>query len=199
MPCCGRNSDQNVVAVKKGRKCVTFLFSCCMFWFILCVILVTVLVFVGKHLLYNTMESDYQGLMTKPASANVSKIGEINYFRLPDDARPYLYNLTILPFLDKDYFEGFVNISLRITNPKSELFLHSKMHTIFSVDFMFENRKSLQILSVTNNNKYEVLVITTKQKIFPGNYSLAIKYRGVLEKSLGGLYKSSYESGNQSR
>lgn len=198
MPCCGQKIDKNAED-KSGKKLVTCAFSCCMFWFVLCVILATVLVFIGKHLISNSVPPTYYYNLAKPISSNIPKIGEPKYIRLPNDTRPSLYNLTLLPYLDKNYFEGFINISLEVTNPKKEIVLHSKKHTVFSVELVSANKKVFQLLSVTENLKYDVLVITPKEKIFPGKYSLTIKFRGILEKTLGGFYKSVYKYGNEWR
>lgn len=180
---------------KKTSNCVTFLCTCCLFWFILSGLLVTALVFIGRHLVTSSMTPGYFYWMNKPSEVNVT---EKNYHRLSRDIRPISYNLTLLPDLDKNYFEGFVNISLKIHHPQSEIVLNSKGQSMFSVVLTQPNR-TYDILSVTENMKFEVLIIKPKEKLFPGNFSLAIKFRGVLEKTLGGLYKSTYRNGNKTR
>lgn len=181
---------------KKNSNCVTFLCTCCLFWFIISGLLVTALVFIGRHLVTSSMTPGYFYWMSKPISeVNVT---EKTYHRLSRDIRPISYNLTLLPYLDKNYFEGFVNITLKIHHPQSEIVLNSKGQSMFSVVLTQPNR-TYDILSVTENMKFEVLIIKPKEKLFPGNFTLAIKFRGMLEKTLGGLYKSTYRNGNKTR
>ncbi|XP_066255526.1 aminopeptidase A-like isoform X1 [Euwallacea similis] len=204
MSCCGKENRGRKHASKREKKdpngssCVTCLCTCCMFWFVICGILVTAIVFVGRHLVSNNVPPGwyFHWISIQPNSSSTS---EKVYLTLPKDIKPTQYNLTLLPFLDKNYFEGFVNISLQVYNPKAQIVLHSKGHTIYSVELVQNYKRTFELMSVTDNMKFEVLIIKPKEKIFPGNYSLAIKFRGVLGKALGGFYKSTYKNGNKTR
>ncbi|XP_030767468.1 glutamyl aminopeptidase-like isoform X2 [Sitophilus oryzae] len=181
-----------------NKKFYMCLCSCCLFWFILCVVLVTALVFIGRHLLHNTIQPRVYYTFKTPV-LDLPESRKLNYKKLPNDTRPILYNITLLPYLDKVYFEGFVNISIDVFNPKRELVVHSKSLTIISVDLVREDVKSLQLLSFTENLEDEVLVITPKEKLFPGRYFVGIKYRGKFDNKTTGLYKSTYEYGYSTR
>ncbi|KAF7269517.1 hypothetical protein GWI33_017458 [Rhynchophorus ferrugineus] len=197
MSCCRKRTDKNADK-KSGNKLVLYFCSCCAFWFILCVVLVTVLVFVGRHLLHNSIPPGVYYVYKQP-SEDRPEIRQSSYKKLPNDTRPSLYDLTLFPHLDKDYFEGFVNISIDVYAPRKELILNSKNLSVSSVTLVRKNARIIQILSVTENLEDEVLVITPKEKVFPGEYFLGLKFSGRFFGKTKGLYRSTYRFENTTR
>ncbi|CAG9823832.1 unnamed protein product [Phaedon cochleariae] len=100
---------------KKSNKTVACLVSCCLFLLIVCGCLITALVFVGKHILYNS-----PNVTTKSVDRNVFSEPQRSYKRLPRDTEPLLYNLTLLPDLPKGLYKGLVNITISVSSHRKD-------------------------------------------------------------------------------
>ncbi|CAG9823833.1 unnamed protein product [Phaedon cochleariae] len=173
---------------KKSNKTVACLVSCCLFLLIVCGCLITALVFVGKHILYNS-----PNVTTKSVDRNVFSEPQRSYKRLPRDTEPLLYNLTLLPDLPKGLYKGLVNITISVSSHRKDVIIHSKNLTISDVSLVTSDLVSFPILTIKENVADEVLVITTRQKIVPGVYYLFIKFEGRMFGKLSGFYRSHYK------
>lgn len=183
--CCASDKPR-----KKTSKTVAVLISCCLFLLIICVCLITVLVFVGKHILYNHPSVYY--VTRKIVPVNSLPVPERSYKRLPNDTKPILYDLTLLPDLTTGEYKGFVNMTVNITAFRKDIIVHSKNLSVAEIAITTRNSKVLQVLSIDENLIDEVLIITTREKITPGIYYLFIKFEGSLKDKLTGFYRSQY-------
>ncbi|XP_023019123.2 aminopeptidase A isoform X2 [Leptinotarsa decemlineata] len=172
---------------KKSSSTVACLVSCCLFLLIVCGCLITALVFVGRHILYNKPNA------TRSYPTHRFSEPQRSYKRLPNDTEPLLYDLTLLPDLTRGLYKGSVNITVSVYGPRRDIIVHSKNLTISEVTLTTNGLKAFSILTIKEQNVDEVLVITTKQKILPGVYYLFIKFEGRLFGKLAGFYRSQYK------
>nr|XP_023019123.1 glutamyl aminopeptidase-like isoform X3 [Leptinotarsa decemlineata] len=172
---------------KKSSSTVACLVSCCLFLLIVCGCLITALVFVGRHILYNKPNA------TRSYPTHRFSEPQRSYKRLPNDTEPLLYDLTLLPDLTRGLYKGSVNITVSVNGPRRDIIVHSKNLTISEVTLTTNGLKAFSILTIKEQDVDEVLVITTKQKILPGVYYLFIKFEGRLFGKLAGFYRSQYK------
>ncbi|KAJ8961758.1 hypothetical protein NQ318_021359 [Aromia moschata] len=180
--CCGAAKPR-----KRPSRTVAVLVSCCLFLLIVCACLLAALVFVGKHILYNHPHARHVARNLQPVGLPTET--ERRFWRLPNDTRPVLYDLTLLPDLAAGEFRGFV------TGHRKDLVLHSKDLSIAEVVVRKEGRV-LQVVDVDESLVGEVVIITTREKIFPGVYYVFIRFGGNLKSRLTGFYQSQYSGSN---
>lgn len=176
---------------KKTSSAVPCLLTCCIFLLIICACLVTALVFIGKHILYTSINASHQNL---PARKISSVYSLKSYKRLPTDTRPLLYDLTLLPDLTRGLYKGFVNITIEIDNTRNDVVIHSKNLTISEITLTDSDNRRLQILIVKEIVEDEIIVITTKKMITPGIYYLFLRFDGLMFGKFRGFYRSQYRT-----
>ncbi|KAJ8979934.1 hypothetical protein NQ317_003676 [Molorchus minor] len=120
-------------------------------------------------------------------------VNERIFWRLPNDTKPMLYNLTLLPDLTTGEFKGSVNITVRVMGFRKDFIVHSKHLYITDIGITSPHR-TLKVINIDENLVDEVLVITTREKIFPGVYYLYIQFGGSLKNGLSGFYQSQYRT-----
>lgn len=180
------NSERTVR--RKSKKTLAVLLSCCLFLTITCACLLTALILIGKHLLYNS-------------SAKILKNNNIKYatkhaiYRLPNTTVPIQYDITLKPYLETGDFKGLLNVTVNITEPRKELVLHSQNLSIDTVELVRANdSKVFHIGNIQENVISQVLVIIPKQIVPPGVYYLFFKYSGNMTNRIVGLYRSQYKN-----
>ncbi|CAH0559336.1 unnamed protein product [Brassicogethes aeneus] len=177
------------MAERKPRKLVTFLASCCVFWFILSACFLTALVLIGRHTLYN---SDIPILTPK-----FSRIVPEKLFRLPNGTRPITYDLYLSPNLSTGHFNGYVNVTINVTSPTNSIVFHSQKLTIVTVKLFSENLgNELKINSVEENSNSQTVNATLNGEIQRGVYFLTVNFSGGLAGRIIGFYRSTYRSEN---
>lgn len=181
---------------KRPSRTVAVLFSCCVCLFVICACLVTVLVFVGRHILFNQPLARHIAKTTPPASVDRLLVPQPRYQRLPRDTRPLLYDLTLLPDLAAGDFEGWVNVTINVTGFRRDLVIHSKNISINEIKLVRSDAKELRVISVNEVQEYDVLIILTREKILPDVYYLFIGFESSLKDKLTGFYKSEYQRSN---
>lgn len=176
----------------RPTKTVAFLLSCCLCLSVICACLVTALVFVGRHILHNqppARRTPGRGVATPPDKLLVAPP---RYRRLPGDARPLSYDLTLLPDLSAGKFDGWVNVTVKVTGFRKDLIVHSKNLTINEVRLLRGDGRHMRVISVNEVQEDEVLIVTTREKIFPDTYYLFLGFEGSLTDRLTGFYRSEY-------
>lgn len=176
---------------KKTSSAVPCLLTCCIFLLIICACLVTALVFIGRHILYTSINASQQNL---PARKISSAYSLKSYKRLPNDTRPLLYDLTLLPDLTRGLYKGYVNITIEIDNTRNDVVIHSRNLTISEIILTSSENKNLHILIVKEIVEDEVIVITTKKMVTPGVYYLFLRFDGRMFGKFNGFYRSQYKT-----
>jgi aminopeptidase N len=106
--------------------------------------------------------------------------------RLPELAVPENYKLTLVPDFDKDNFAGEETIQIHVLKPTSQIVLNST-----EIDFQnatIASAGSTQTAKVTLDKEKEMATLVFDKPIPAGSASLHIKYAGILNNELRGLY-----------
>ncbi|XP_060524768.1 aminopeptidase A isoform X2 [Cylas formicarius] len=200
MSCCGKKSEREGGDGKKSGALVSCLLSCCVFWFIVCASLLAALVFIGRHIEYNSGTGTFAARRHGKAAVGVPDVTRpTRYKRLSNDTRPLAYNLTLAPRLDRGDFDGFVNITVEVAKARDDFVVHGKKLTVTSVEIRRGDGRTLRVVSVTEHLEDEVLVVVAAERITPGVYHVAFKFRGSLVDRITGLYRSSYKADGVTR
>lgn len=180
-------------STKKQRKLITFLLSCCLLLAVFSACLLGALVLVGKHYIYNNNGTEF----IKSSRFRTSLENKI--FRLPKDVRPIHYDITLRPNLKTGTFKGIVNITINITKPRRDIFIHNRALVIKTLNLSYDNNVVVPVLNVNDKKSEQVFQITLKKNAKPRIYYLFIEYSGHLganKSKLSGFYRSSYENKN---
>lgn len=118
-----------------------------------------------------------------------------NAQRLPSTTTPESYKLILTPDLVKNTFSGEEIISVRTSQPASEIVLNA-------VDIDFEevtviSGGSTQKAKVTLDKENEQAKLATVQPIPAGRATIQIKYTGVLNSELRGFYAGKQDDGRK--
>src|SRR5215469_2941932 len=106
--------------------------------------------------------------------------------RLPELATPENYKITLAPDFDKDNFAGEETIQIRVLKPTSEIVLNSAEIEFQSATIT--SGRATQTAKVTLDKTKEMATLVFEKAIQPGAASLHIKYTGILNDELRGLY-----------
>ncbi|CAJ0565178.1 unnamed protein product, partial [Mesorhabditis spiculigera] len=91
-----------------------------------------------------------------------------------------------------DFF-GIVNITLAVDEPQKHIELHSKKLELVAAT-LIEDGGKLRRLSIRFNNTLDRVALSDGNVINKGTHIIQIAYRGVISRSLFGLYRSSYQT-----
>ena len=131
-------------------------------------------------------------------------------YRLPKNIKPYLYELTIKPYIgtnetygDKAFtFEGQMKMHLTCIEPTNQIVFHAYELNILENSLAVLDSNGQQI-SLRGKAEYELkrnfMTLTLDQTCKQNsNYTLGIKYTGLISEELDGFYRSSYTDANGS-
>jgi len=106
--------------------------------------------------------------------------------RLPELAVPENYKLSFAPDFQQDNFEGDETISVRVLKTTSEIVLNSA--EIEFHEASITSGGATQQAKVTLDGKREMATLAFAKPIEPGAAQIHIKYSGILNDELRGLY-----------
>jgi aminopeptidase N len=115
--------------------------------------------------------------------------------RLPELAVPENYKLYFAPDFDKDNFAGEETIQIRVLKPTSQIVLNSA--EIEFEEATISSGGTTQTARVTFDKVKEMATLVFDKKIEPGEASLHIKYAGILNDQLRGLYLGKDKEGRK--
>lgn len=161
------------------------------------VLVIAALVVVGVSTRYlsnpkaeTTDTSDQKSVTDKPSPERPKNV------RLPRSLEPLHYDVQIEPQLFGNFtFLGSVAVTVRCLEDTDSVTLHSKdlnVSDVFLGDAPADKVEEVKTL--------QFLVVHSKEKLVKGhNYTLKMKFQGLLNDDLAGLYRSSYvdASGNK--
>ena len=116
--------------------------------------------------------------------AALSLITSAQAQRLPSNARPTHYALTITPDLKAATFAGEESIDLTLDAPATEITLNAAEITFTSV------RAAGQVAGVSLDDAKEQATFTFEHPLPAGRATLQIRYTGILNDKLRGFYLS---------
>lgn len=108
--------------------------------------------------------------------------------RLPELATPEHYQLTIATDFDKDNFTGDETIDIRIPKPTSKIVLNSA--EIKFAEVTITSAGHTQTAKVAPDEKNEQATLTADSPLAAGPAQIHIRYTGILNGQLRGLYLS---------
>ncbi|KAL6443893.1 hypothetical protein ACFW04_001724 [Cataglyphis niger] len=133
---------------------------------------------------------------------NSSNDSHINY-RLPDNVAPVHYNIKLIPYIEENNFtfDGESSINITIHRTTQNLSLHALELTIDEAATSLLDNDRIVYMPATYNydNITQILVLHFNDELLPGNYTLKMRYVGILNNDLGGFFRISYinEEGNK--
>lgn len=133
-------------------------------------------------------------------SSNNSHV-TINY-RLPDNVAPMHYNIKIIPYIEEGNFtfDGESTINITIRHITQNLSLHTLELTIDEAATSLFDNDGIVYTPATYNYDFitHILVLNFDDELLPGNYTLKMRYVGILHDDLQGFFRISYvnEEGN---
>ncbi|KAH1005675.1 aminopeptidase N [Dendroctonus ponderosae] len=139
--------------------------------------------------------------MKQLAILAVTVISLIEAYRLPTNVMPESYRLEIVaPFGEKNNFdfEGKVWIETSCVTPTNNITLHSKGLEIDKThvrlkDISSKAGKEIKDLKISFNTEHDFLIIAFDQTLTEDHrYEIYIPFKGKLDDSLAGFYRSSY-------
>lgn len=121
---------------------------------------------------------------------------------MPQNLRPFLYELQIRPFIGpiEHYgemsfkFDGEIKIHFKCLIPTNKVVLHFKSLKIENYNLTSEgSNDSLSIQSIEYDKLREFVILNLEQNCTADySYSLFINYTGNISENLYGFYRSSY-------
>ncbi|KAF9203865.1 Aminopeptidase 2 mitochondrial [Haplosporangium sp. Z 27] len=119
---------------------------------------------------------------------------------LPTNVRPTHYDLTLTPDLKNFTFYGQILINLDVNKPTTAITLNSNQLVIISAkltNLALKTESSQDATDITLEKSNETATFTFAQELQPGSTAvLLIIFKGVLNESMNGFYKSSFKDEN---
>ncbi len=116
---------------------------------------------------------------------------ESDPYRLPADATPHRYELTIAPDLDGAEFSGSVAIDLTVHRPTDALTCHAKELSIGEAWVVADGGQRIDAQPTLDPDTDRV-TFALGTTLAPGPAALHVRFDGVLNDKLRGFYRSSY-------
>ena len=108
--------------------------------------------------------------------------------RIPDLATPDHYQLTITPDFGNENFAGDETIQIRLLKPSSSITLNAA--EIKFAEVTIASSGKTQTAQVTSDEKNEMATFTVPEPLAAGPAEIHIRYTGILNGQLRGLYLS---------
>ncbi|WFC99442.1 Aminopeptidase 2 mitochondrial [Malassezia yamatoensis] len=122
-----------------------------------------------------------------------SSVDESKWFRLPSDVRPTHYDLTILSDLDQCRFQGVVKVALEVERGTKQITFNAGKGLELS-DVLVSFEQNNERVSVSQDKEHERATVTLSKDLRPGSsLNLTAGFRGVIDDSMMGFYRSSWE------
>lgn len=134
---------------------------------------------------------------TSPPEA-ISTTGEPfpwNDVRLPDTIIPLRYSIVLHPNLTTLFLRGQMEVILAVEKETNFIVFHGKNVTLTVVMVKDKNMREILTTKILYYPYHQQIYIELKNYLQPGNnYSLALRYEGMVRSDLEGLYLSSYKA-----
>src|ERR1700741_2439883 len=115
--------------------------------------------------------------------------------RLPELAIPDNYQIVLAPDFQKDNFTGDETIRLRVLKPTGQIVLNSA--EIDFKDRSLTSGKTIQKARITRDKEKEMAILNFDEAVPAGPAELRIRYRGIMNNELRGLYLGRDRDGNK--
>uniref|UniRef100_A0A914GSD8 Aminopeptidase n=1 Tax=Globodera rostochiensis TaxID=31243 RepID=A0A914GSD8_GLORO len=115
------------------------------------------------------------------------------FSKLPELAKPSLYQIFLNLNLETCKFKGIEKIYLEITKPTSCLKLHSNKLDVEKASLKLEDGTVLNDLKREFDKKWTLLTVHLPKEVQPQKAELEFAYNGELAGNMQGFYKSTYK------
>ncbi|XP_012262215.2 aminopeptidase N-like [Athalia rosae] len=116
-------------------------------------------------------------------------------YRLPNNTRPTHYEIELIPYIvERNFtFDGAVTIDVTVEEATSTIVLHANKLEIFD-DEVRINGNGVNYVGVnsTYNSTLHFYTIVLPRDLQPGDYSIYVRYTGILPNDMYGFYRSYY-------
>lgn len=114
-----------------------------------------------------------------------------NRYRLPGHVVPHRYDLTIEPDLEAAEFTGHVDIAVTIEEATDEIILNAIELDLGDIALTNDRGQDLSA-TVTYEEDTERARLALSGDAAPGDWTLSIEFRGILNDKLHGFYRSTF-------
>ena len=128
--------------------------------------------------------------MTMLDQEGASESHQIQDYRLPKNVKPSRYEIRLEPDLKAFTFKGEETVSIAVVESTSEIVLNALELEIDSAT-VERSGKSVKA-TVKMEPEKERAHLSLSEALSPGNYTLKIVFRGILNDKLHGFYRSQY-------
>lgn len=131
-----------------------------------------------------------------PVDADSSNDTHVTNYRLPDNVAPMHYNIKLIPYIEEGNFtfDGESAINITIRHVTQNLSLHTLELTIDDAATSLFDKDG--IIRMPTTYSYDlithILVLYFDNELSPGNYTLKMRYVGILHDDLKGFFRVSY-------
>ncbi|EFX80575.1 endoplasmic reticulum aminopeptidase 1-like isoform X2 [Daphnia pulex] len=118
-----------------------------------------------------------------------------NDVRLPDSIVPLRYSVVLHPNLTTLFLRGQMEVVFAVQKETNFIVFHGKDVTLTVVMVKDKNMREILTTRTLYYPYHQQIYIELKNYLLPGNnYSLALRYEGMVRTDLEGLYLSSYKA-----
>ncbi|MGX4644280.1 M1 family metallopeptidase [Massilia sp. SYSU DXS3249] len=114
--------------------------------------------------------------------------------KLPKDVIPLLYDAHLVPNIADDTFSGSQSVEIEVLRPTSRIVLNAANLTIEGAT-LSRAGKGQQTLQPILDEKQETLAFQLDEALAPGRYTLALRFRGQINREGRGLFQVRYKAG----
>ena len=118
----------------------------------------------------------------------------VTFTRLPKNVRPTRYVLTLEPDLVNFTFTGVEQVAVEVVDSTDKIVLNSFQLEITDAAYEPANGSKIASKEVTLDNEEEKATITFPSELKPGNGTLHLAFKGILNDKLKGFYRAKYPS-----
>jgi puromycin-sensitive aminopeptidase len=113
-------------------------------------------------------------------------------YRLPRTVVPSRYDLTLEPDLDAGTFDGSIAVSLEIVEAVTEIVLNANELRLDDAALTAADGRQVEVSKILTDDDAEHATLDLAETAEPGEWTLAISFRGELNPRLTGFYRSTY-------
>ncbi|MBA3364011.1 MAG: M1 family metallopeptidase, partial [Actinobacteria bacterium] len=113
-------------------------------------------------------------------------------YRLPRTVVPSRYDLTLEPDLDTGAFDGAIQITIEVVEPVTEIVLNANELRLDDATLTAADGRTVEVSKIRTDDDAERATLDLAETAEPGEWALAISFRGELNPRLTGFYRSTY-------
>ncbi|XP_002738532.2 endoplasmic reticulum aminopeptidase 1-like [Saccoglossus kowalevskii] len=133
-----------------------------------------------------------------PVNQNTKDAFAHSSLRLPRDVLPETYKLFLVPDIKSGYYEGSVDIGVKVVKSTPSVFLHVKGLTLTRTPVILGSRdETIPIRETSLNGTLEMLYIGVEETLLKGmTYNIHIEFHRNLANDFVGFYSTKYKHAN---